>query len=134
MAAGWCQDATPWDPVVFEGNCPTADIADVLNIPADSSVALYSHNGTLVDIINSGYPSSVMVTFGQSPLLIAWGGTDSDSDGIADISDNCIGLANPSQTENSAEGFLSSAGGAVHITAPDGIGDACDSNPDTTDP
>ncbi len=134
MAAGWCLDKTPWDPVIFEGICPTVDIAQILEIPVNTSVALHTANGQISSIVDSGDPSAVMVTFGQDPILITWGGEDSDGDGIADVSDNCPALSNPDQAENSAEGFESSKDDAVWITAPDGIGDACDTCSDITNP
>ena len=57
-----------------------------------------------------------------SRLTISDGRLDADSDGVADLEDNCINVANPAQTNSDTDGF----------------GDACDNcpnrrNPDQTD-
>jgi len=133
FAAGWCLDQTPWEPIGFTGTCPNGDLAGILEIPADTDVAVYTGYGQFVEVVNTGDPATFLHTLDQIPALLVWGGADTDGDGIPDAIDNCPDDANADQAEDPAERLQSYVDDTVWITAPDGIGDACDARPGASD-
>lgn len=76
-----------------------------------------------------GDSGSLLVTFEDAADT-----GDADGDGVADIADNCPGVANPSQTNTDAA--LAAAGARQGVGNPppplpaDGLGDACDADDD----
>ena len=124
-------------PLQLDGTCPALNVAQVLDIPGNTDVTAYTHDGLMAGITNTGSSSSLSARFEKEPFLLTWGGNDMDGDGVADVSDNCPSQRNPDQAENAAEGFSGITDGGW-ITAPDAVGDACDNcdtvtNPDQAD-
>jgi hypothetical protein len=64
---------------------------------------------------------------------LAGGATDQDGDGVADTTDNCVDVANPSQVDGDGDGEGNACDVCVRAADPDqadgdddGVGDACD--------
>jgi len=133
-AVGWCLDQSPWDVFTFTADCPSLDLAGILDIPPDTDVAVYSYDGSFSGVVDTDEPSSIPRTFGQEPFLFVWGEDDSDEDGVPDVIDNCPMTENPDQEDSATEQFQSVEDPAVWVLAPDGVGEACDNCPEVTNP
>jgi len=126
LVAGWCLDQSPWDPNVFETQCPQLDVGGFLELTANMDVAVYDGYGQFDKLSTTGVSGALNQTCSQVPFLWVWGGNDRDSDGIPDVCDNCPDVSNPDQAEDITKGFYSLEEPSNWIVAPDGVGTACD--------